>query len=618
MYKTLIYTLLFTCLIASQTQAQTPLKPRAEVNWRYNHNRSILMSEFWLPMAQSPTNNSVIYGDLRFMGDGDNNREFNLGIGYRQQLETALLGDGIAGAHLWYDRRHTARDSGFNQLTAGLEWLGQRLDLRLNTYLPIGNDDETYLQANPNGNGTGFVGNQIFVNTDQSVVEEALPGVDIEIGFKVPFMDALTDTTRLYAGGYHFKGDQAENVTGWRTRIDSVITPDISLGARFQHDDERGSQGFLEASLRFPFGTRQRYQQQGLRARLDESPVRDIDIVAGESFVDDGLDKPLLNATTGASQNIIHVDNTAVSGGDGSNEARFNTLAAAETAAGPNDLIYLHRGDGTTTGQDAGIILDDPGQMLVGGGADLTFDSTRFKTANNQAVTGVVIPASGAPLITHSAGPGVKITDGGDDVLVSGVTVDGDGTSIGIGITSQGNNVTIKNNQVKNANGNNIRISPLGSDTITTLVQNNILTNGNNRGFAAIVNSGTLILNLVNNTATNNVVSGYEIRTGSISGNITATLSGNTSSGNAISGFHIDDNNSTGSFTVDMGGGTLGSTGGNSAFSNTTQDLFVDLDGAELKAENNWWGTPAGLLPARVTLDSGSTVDADPFLNAAP
>jgi len=65
--------------------------------------------------------------------------------------------------------------------------------------------------------------------------------------------------------------------------------------------------------------------------------------------------------------------------------------------------------------------------------------------------------------------------------------------------------------------------------------------------------------------------------------------------------------------------GTLGSTGGNRIYGNTGTDLRVDLDGGQLKAENNWWGDAAGLLPDRVTLDAGgNTVDAVPFLAADP
>jgi hypothetical protein len=67
---------------------------------------------------------------------------------------------------------------------------------------------------------------------------------------------------------------------------------------------------------------------------MDESPERDIDIVSNEIITEDGIGETLLNNTTSLAQNVIHVDNTAAGGGDGSNEARYKTLAAAEAAAG--------------------------------------------------------------------------------------------------------------------------------------------------------------------------------------------------------------------------------------------------------------------------------------------
>ena len=97
---------------------------------------------------------------------------------------------------------------------------------------------------NPDGVGPGFVGNQLVVNTDQLVREEALEGIDFEIGVPVPYFNRNTDSTRFYAAAYHFEGDSADNVTGWRTRVASDINQNVSIGARFQKDDVRGSQGF--------------------------------------------------------------------------------------------------------------------------------------------------------------------------------------------------------------------------------------------------------------------------------------------------------------------------------------------------------------------------------------
>jgi len=252
---------------------QKKLKPRVELNHRYSNDRAITMSEFWVPLIQDTQGDSVLFGDVRLVGDTGSNQEFNAGLGYREIVTAPILGEGIAGAMLWYDRRFTNRGSKFNQLTASGEWLGEQYDVRVNGYIPF-NDSKTHTQANTNTTASGFVGNQIFVNTDQSVVEEALPGVDVEVGTRINALDKLTDSTRIYAGGYHFEGDRTEDVTGVRARIASDITSDIQLGARYQYDDVRDSQAFVEATIRFPFKSKKSFKQDGLRSRLDECQNR--------------------------------------------------------------------------------------------------------------------------------------------------------------------------------------------------------------------------------------------------------------------------------------------------------------------------------------------------------
>lgn len=383
------------------SEGSKKLKPRVEVNHRYSNDRAITMGEIWVPLVQNEQDGSVLFGDVRLMGDNNDNDEFNIGVGYRD-----IVGNGIAGGMVWFDRRSTAQDSKFNQVTVGGEYLTEGWDVRVNGYVPL-NDSKTFTQANPNGSGAGFVGNQVLVNTDQTLVEEALPGADLEIGYRLPFMDGITDATRFYAGGYHFDGDRAEDVSGFRTRFTSDITQDVQIGARYQHDDERGSQTYLEATVRFPWGFKKSFKDDGLYARLDESPERDIDIVSNEAVIDEGISNtPLLNAQTGVAQNIIHVDNTN-GVGTGTATDPFNTLAAAEAAAGVNDMIYVHRGDGTTTGMDAGITLNDAGQMLAGSGADLLFSRDRFRTAGNRNISGSIVNATQAPTITNGAGDGI-------------------------------------------------------------------------------------------------------------------------------------------------------------------------------------------------------------------
>jgi hypothetical protein len=716
-----------------------PLEARAEVGLRPGTERSIALTEFWVPIAQNPTDGSVIYGDLRMMGDDQDNREFNVGFGYRKMVQSTLTGHGIVGGHVWYDRRLTNRGSAFNQVTAGMEWFSDVWDAKINAYLPL-NDSKTHVDPNPNGAGGGFVGNQIVVNTDQTSIEEALKGLDLELGMKVSFLDDVTDSTRVYGGVYHFEGDRAESVSGWRARISSDISSDMQVGARFQRDDVRGSQGFLEATIRFPFGNKQSYQSQGLYARLDESPERDIDIVSNEVVTDAGLNVPLTNAATGASQEIFHVDNTAAPGGDGSNERRFNTLAAAQAAAGANDIIYVHRGDGASTGMNSGITLSQSGQMLIGSGTDLTFDNTRFGTNNGSTISSTtIIPKTSAPLITNTGGDGVRVN--ADRVTVSGLRIDspaGDGVEIinrgnisithnvivgagdngirgnfnnisstlnvvGNQVSNAGNGgldtgifftlstnanmiVNIANNVVENSFARGIWLAGVQNSLTTSLVDRNIVRDNSSLGIVietqnTAIQTTTVTGNisfktalgvqstgigfasyfdyagtqpstsringiLKDNITYGNTMRGIDVQTGSTGSQINLSIEGNqiysnliglylsrtgsstqgvielkASSNSFISnlshGVYIDDDSSE-SWAIDLGGGALGSTGGNSIFGNTGTDIRVDLDGEELKAENNWWGVSNGLAGGDLTLEVGSTIDTDPFLTSAP
>lgn len=484
-----------------------PLEPRVDFGFRPGNERTIGVTQFWVPLLQDIYHGEVFYGDFRVMDDSQDNLEFNAGLGYRQSFN-----DYILGIHGWYDRRLTQSGSKFNQITVGGEYFSNDWDGKINAYFPL-NKQETFTRANPNGAGTGFAGNQVIVNTDQTVREEALTGFDVEIGRRLPFMDTYTDSTRAYLAGFHFQGDRADSVSGWRTRFSSDINPNIQIGARFQRDNVRGSQGFLEATFRLPFGRKNSYKDHGLWARMDESPERDIDIVSNEAVLGNGIGAVLFNQDTDTPQNIIHVDNSAGAGGTGTNEARFDTLADAEAAAGANDIIYIHTGLGTTFNQDTGITLDDTGQMLIGAGSGLSFDGTRFGTSNganiNGAATTIIAPTT-APIITNTGGHGINIT--ADDVVVSGLTVNGaTGRSVNISnangtmiqnTTSEGSvstgiygrfnddrsyNLLIDTLSVSNSGGSGIIIDVLNATRLDAKIQNNTVDMNGNNGISTVI-----------------------------------------------------------------------------------------------------------------------------------
>ena len=531
--------LLTTSLIAlplsasnAQSVAPTPLKARAEVNGRIGTDRSIGMTEFWIPLAQD--DDSVFYGDLRLVGDNQDNREGNLGLGYRKVI-TDL--NGVVGAHAWFDRRKTERGSKFNQITVGAEYLGETFDVLVNGYIPLSDEREIEV-LNTNPQAPALVGNQIVVDTNGRVLEEPQGGLDLELGYNVPFFKEYTDSLRVYAGGFYFDGDNTESVAGWRARVAADITPDIQIGARFQRDDERGSQGFLEATVRFPFGQKKSFREEGLRARLDDSPERDIDIVTNDVVTDTGSRKAVINNDTGTLQKVIHVDNMS-GGGDGTAENPFNTLTAAQAAAAENDIIYVNTGDGGVTGQDQGVTLSAKGLQLIGAGSDFIYDNGKFSVQGGGTPSSTLLRAAGtAPLITNLNANGDGITINADDVSVVGVTVNNaqrDGIVIAAdGAGNSAQNVTIDNVTATN-NRMGVYIHGSNDGAVSAKVQNTVATTNRQHGLAV-----------------------------------------------------YDDTNAT--FEADLGGGDMGSVGNNVLAGNTLEDLAIEYDGRELAAMHNWWG----------------------------
>jgi Bacterial Ig domain/Protein of unknown function (DUF1565) len=151
------------------------------------------------------------------------------------------------------------------------------------------------------------------------------------------------------------------------------------------------------------------------------------------------------------------VDNTAAPGGNGSQAAPFDTLAAAVAASASGDVIYVARGNGTNTGMTGGFTLP-PGVNLVGEGTGLILAQT-------------IEPAGTAPTIE---GP---ILCGGDNVI-QGVTIDGS-TDVLIQITTVPN-VTVTNCTLANPNGDDhINVVDI-SGTLT--ITNNTFDSPDNTG----------------------------------------------------------------------------------------------------------------------------------------
>lgn len=464
------------------TPARKPLEPRIDLSLRPGTKRTIKIGEAWAPLAQNVHGDDVLYTDIRFMDDNLDNTEGNIGIGYRRVVPEA---NAVLGGHVWVDRRRTSNDSISHQITTGAEYLGKDFDVLANAYIPL-NKARHISAGNATRTDPFLAGSGIYYEVSGDIIEEPQAGFDVEFGIPITW-DAV-DSLRLYGGVYSFYGDETPDVSGTRFRARADINQAISVGTRLQHDNARGNQAFIEATIRFPFYSKLSHKENGLRARLDESPERDIDIVTGQVTTAPVV-TPVLNSESGTAQNIVYVDNSAAGGGNGSLETPFNTLADAEAVLADNDILYIARGDGLVTGQNTGLDITKNNVMVVGSGVDFTWDGTRFSASGSTASNGTVLKAATSkPLISNNAGDGIYIA--GTNAYLTGLTVTGatghgiyglaDGTDLGT--------ITVRDTTLDNNDGFGLIINATNGGHIDTITLSDV-TSTNNDSFGAQINA---------------------------------------------------------------------------------------------------------------------------------
>lgn len=528
----------FPAYAQQEISSVRPYQPRLETNIRAGTERTILMTEAWVPLAQEL--DRVLYGDVRLMGDDGDNREWNFGIGYRG---LNAPGDAVLGVHGWFDRRRSTRGSVFHQVAGGVEYLSSDLDVRLNGYIPF-NEEQRYTIAG--GSTTPYLADTgIFYDTNGLLVEKPLHGFDVELSLPVKALENTFDSFRVSAGGFAFSGNDVETLRGVRLRAAADVTPDLQIGARFETDNQRGAQVFAEATLRFPFGSKASNRTLGLRSRLDESPERDIDVITSAKVAVAATQRnAVTSAVDGQEQRVFHVDNTAAAGGDGSLSNPFNTLAAANTAADrAGDIIYLNRGDGTTAGQNQGVTLAHQGQALIGSGVDFVYDGTRFTAGSGTNFSGTVLrTASIAPLLSNVAPASDAVRVTADDVLLTGFDVIGS-TRDGVAIVNSGG---IRVNQVSSNSNSRYGLYAYTENGITHDISLTDFEASNNSSsgvqveanLAGVWNNVT-IQNVITNANSGRGIFVYAQNGGQISDVELTSISSNNNTGASGSGIEI-------------------------------------------------------------------------------
>ena len=240
--------------------------------------------------------------------------EGNVGVGFRH-----LLGEGsaIVGANVYYDHRQSKFGNSWSQWGAGLEFLSNWVDARVNYYQPEDRDmlinqgsvqtvqvetsssidtskrnvfsstrEQTGFSSVSSAANVGFSGNSlngdnttqnttqyrdtstrtVFTTTKLTTTtnttttdlffeqfEGGLDGWDAELGIKLPTPDTLPEA-RVFAGYYDFDKPYGGEIKGVKGRLEVRMGPYFTLDAELFDDAQlNNTKWFLGARLHVPF-----------------------------------------------------------------------------------------------------------------------------------------------------------------------------------------------------------------------------------------------------------------------------------------------------------------------------------------------------------------------------
>ena len=301
-------------------------------------------------------------------------------------------------------------------------------------------------------------------------------------------------------------------------------------------------------------------------------------------------------------ERVWYVKNNAAAGGLGRSADPFGTLAEAQAASLANDYIFVYFGDGTTTGQAAGIVLKN-GQHLIGEHVKLTvvIPASAGTFNGTPAPTNMdLVPAvpGNRPLIDNTAAGGnaVSATDA-IPVEVIGLSLAGNTNAIDLTTNAAfagSGTFSIQNNVIRGAGAEGIDVNAGGTGTLTlNATGNGWSVAGTHTGNAVDINrtGGLLRLDFSNNTnilssATAVNINGGAIASTTITGFANNTIHQNTGgTGISVANAKFDGETSTAGYNQVSGGMTVVGAPGNGVggsgviLNNVSGDLaFTDLD----------------------------------------
>ena len=306
----------------------------------------------------------------------------------------------------------------YQQVGVSGEFLTDWGNIRSNGYIPVG---RTGNQLSTHGT-TGGTFYQHYILA-QNGLSAALGGADLELGAYVP---ALADWAGMInVGGYTFgntrytkvggDGNGGELVPffgGVYTRLDLTFARNWDFSLQYNNDSFFDSTGFARLTYRMGGSRRRNVPDQ-----MEQPMFRNEHIVRAN-------ETPIVafNPTNNNDPwQVVHVDNRALPGGNGTIEAPVQTLTAAQIDVSTDNLAsqawtitYVHQGNATSTfdAYTDQFRFQAPNQFLVGSGGPLTIGT---QPINGSTLLTIDALTAGNPVLSNNLGASVYIPGSGTE-----------------------------------------------------------------------------------------------------------------------------------------------------------------------------------------------------------
>ncbi|MDG5468449.1 tandem-95 repeat protein [Deltaproteobacteria bacterium IMCC39524] len=390
----------------SKTSKSQEWAAHVELKGRLGNDSIIGEADLFFPITQNA--NSMLFGDLRFQLDDNDAKEGNFGLGYRKIINNSW----VLGGYGFYDLRKSENHNDFDQFTLGAEAMTEKYSARVNWYLA---DEEEYLiKSQESLNQVIYSGTTLIHQTGGQAfktMEKSMSGFDAEIGWVLPWF--RSQEVHGYLGGFSFSAAGMDDISGPKARLEVRFQDAFSwqgsffeIGGEVRHDDVRDTDYFVSARARIPFGVFSKDFPEpllGLRKRMTERIQRDPDIIVAERHEDSST--PVHNEILTDNNNqisIAHVDSQA-GVGDGTVEAPFNTLTAANSTDSEIVLLYS---DSFFDGEGFTLTAN---QRLLGESSEHKVNTDQLGRINLPTISG----GTAVPVI-RNAGTAVTLADGSE------------------------------------------------------------------------------------------------------------------------------------------------------------------------------------------------------------